>query len=228
MTAACRRPPLQAARGLDAHSRFQCFENIQQEMVMVRIAARCGRVPVYCRLVLAVAALAASGATLAERFGTRIPMYDKGASTLYVKSHVSGLGATEMMVDTGSGYMTINEEALKTLSAQGKAHYVKPLLGVLANGQEIEVPVYRLDALRIGGDCWLRDVQAAVFPGRTRFILGLSALAKASPFIFEFDPPQLVLSNCGKTEHASLADLKVPEAPATEKAAERVAAVVER
>lgn len=168
-------------------------------------------------------ALGAACPALAERFDTSIPMYDKGAATLYVSSYVSGLGATEMMVDTGSGYLTINEEALKALTAQGKAHYVKQLRGVLANGSEMVVPVYRLDALRLGSECWLRDVHAAVFPGRTRFILGLSALAKASPFIFEFNPPQLVLSNCGKAEPVTTAEAAQPAAPAAADNAARVA-----
>lgn len=193
---------------------------------MAKIAGIPRRVHGFWLCVWAVAAAGASGSVLADRFGTKIPMYDKGAATLYVKSYVSGLGATEMMVDTGSGYLTINEEALKTLSAQGKAHYVKPLRGVLANGEEMAVPVYRLDALRIGGECWLRDVHAAVFPGRTRFILGLSALSKASPFIFEFDPPQLVLSNCGKAELAE-ADMAVPVAVVAGQDAAKVASAAE-
>jgi predicted aspartyl protease len=149
----------------------------------------------------------------ADRFGTSIPMRDKGAATYYVDSYLQGLGPTEMMVDTGSGYLTINEVALNAISAQGKAHYVKQLKGVLANGQEMVVPVYRLDAVRLGEECWIHDVQAAVFPGRTRFILGLSALSKASPFIFEVDPPRLVLSNCGKTLLKSSEAQKAPDAP---------------
>lgn len=161
--------------------------------------------PGHLRALWLVAWATAALPAQAERFDTAIPMYDKGAATLYVSSYVSGLGPAEMMVDTGSGYLTINEEALQALAAQGKAHYVKELRGVLANGADMVVPVYRLDALRIGDACWLRDVHAAVFPGRTRFILGLSALAKASPFIFEFDPPRLVLSNCSKSEPAATA-----------------------
>lgn len=184
---------------------------------MAKIARSPRRVHAFWLCAWAVAAAAASGPLLADRFGTKIPMYDRGAATLYVKSYVSGLGPTEMMVDTGSGFLTINEAALETLSAQGKAHYVKQLRGVLANGEELVVPVYRLDALRIGEECWLRDVHAAVFPGRTRFILGLSALAKAGPFIFEFDPPQLVLSNCGKPDPATSAELEARVASAAER-----------
>ena len=158
-------------------------------------------------IALCAAGFLPSRQVLADRFGTTIPMRDKGAATYYVDSYLHGLGPTEMMVDTGSGYLTINEVALKAISAEGNAHYVKQLKGVLANGQELVVPVYRLDGLRIGKECWIHDVQAAVFPGHTRLILGLSALAKASPFIFELDPPQLVLSNCGK------ANVKTTEAP---------------
>lgn len=175
---------------------------------------------------LAAAALAVSGPVLADRFGTRVAMHDRGAATFYVDGYVSGLGPTEMMVDTGSGYLTINEEALQTLFSQGKAEYVKQLRGVLANGNELVVPVYRLDALRLGGECWLRDVHAAVFPGRTRFILGLSALAKAGPFIFEFDPPQLVLSNCGEAPVGEAARSASTTPDAADK--ERIAAAAGR
>ena len=33
-----------------------------------------------------------------------------------------------------------------------------------------------------------------MFPGKTRQILGLSALRQAAPFIFSLNPPELVLS----------------------------------
>jgi len=39
-------------------------------------------------------------------------------------------------------------------------------------------------------------VEAVVFPGKTRQILGLSALRQAAPLIFSLNPPKLVLSNC--------------------------------
>ncbi len=174
------------------------------------------------------AALGMSASALADRFDTKVPMRDNGASTFYVDSYLSGLGAMEMMVDTGSGYLAINEVALKSLSAEGKATYVKQLRGVLANGKEMVVPVYRIESLRIGKECWIHDVQAAVFPGKTRLILGLSALSKASPFIFETDPPQLTLSNCGKPKMMAAEAPKsaAPVALASQDK-ERLAAVIE-
>ena len=132
----------------------------------------------------------------ANEFGTVIPMLSKGLSTYYVKGSMEGVGEIDLLVDTGSGYMTINEEALQMLLSQDRAGYVKDLTGVLADGSKMVVPVYALEAISIGENCTIRNVEAAVFPGKTRFILGLSALQKAGPFIFNFDPPSLAFSNC--------------------------------
>ncbi len=127
---------------------------------------------------------------------TSVSMQTHGASTYYVKGEILGLGSVDLMVDTGSGYSTINEQTLSVLKENGTARYVKDLVGILANGEKMRVAVYRLSAINIGGQCWLHDVDAAVFPGKTRQILGLSALRKTSPFMFSMEPPELRLSNC--------------------------------
>ena len=127
---------------------------------------------------------------------TSVSMQSHGAATFYVKGEILGAGSTDMMVDTGSGYSTINEHTLKMLKKSGNARYKKDLVGILANGNKMRVEVYTLSAINIGGHCWLRDVDAAVFPGKTRQILGLSALSKTSPFMFSMSPPELSLSNC--------------------------------
>lgn len=127
---------------------------------------------------------------------TVISMETNGASTFYVKGEILGLGPVKMMVDTGSGYSTINEITLDVLKEQGKAAYVKDLVGILANGEKMVVQVYSISAMNIGNNCWLENIEVAVFPGKTRQILGLSALKKTSPFTFSVDPPELGLSNC--------------------------------
>lgn len=137
-----------------------------------------------------------TGILYAGDFDSNIPMRDKGAETYYVDGEIHGVGPVDLMVDTGSGYMTINETTLGILRESGGATYVKDLSGILANGTTMTVPVYRIAALRIGASCTLHDVEAAVFPGKTRQILGLSALRQAAPFIFSMNPPKLVLSNC--------------------------------
>ncbi|WP_428610433.1 retropepsin-like aspartic protease family protein [Sedimenticola sp.] len=155
------------------------------------------------RLPPAIAALLTllSGHTaVAEDFDTHIPMQVGSATTYYVKAVAGNLEAMDFMVDTGSGYTTINEETLAELKRLEQAHYLRDLRGILANGTEMVVPVYRLAHFNIGGGCPLNNVEAAVFPGKTRQILGLSALKQAGPFIFSFDPPNLILSNCPQND----------------------------
>jgi len=136
---------------------------------------------------------------VAGEFDTTVDMRANSATTFYVQGEIAGLGPVDLMVDTGSGYMTINEEMLAELQGAGRVRYVKQLRGRLANGNEMNVPVYAIEALNIGNGCRLNNVEAAVFPGKTRAILGLNALQRAAPFIFSFEPPRLVLSNCATT-----------------------------
>jgi len=133
--------------------------------------------------------------------GIRVAMQEKSAATFYVAGEIVGYGPVELMVDTGSGYTTINEETLAVLRRRDAARYVKDLQGILADGSELRVPVYSIARLRIGASCWLDDVEAAVFPGAARQILGLSALRRAAPFVFSVDPPALTLSRCDGFAH---------------------------
>ncbi len=150
---------------------------------------------IFCGLLLLLGASLASSA-LAQPPGHVIPMAQKSAKTFYVQGRIEGVGAVEFLVDTGSSYNTIDEHSLTALQAAGSAHFVKELVGILASGERQRVAVYRIDSIRLGDNCELRDVEAAVFPGRTRHILGLSGLRKAGNFTFSFEPPQLTFSNC--------------------------------
>lgn len=125
-----------------------------------------------------------------------VQMTDQGASTFYVNVFLKGVGISEFLVDTGSSYMTINADTLDVLKREDQATYLKDLKGILADGTEQVVPLYRIKAMRIGESCALTNVKAAVFPGKTRNILGLSALRAAAPFVFSVEPPTLELSNC--------------------------------
>ncbi len=126
-----------------------------------------------------------------------IPMNQKRLATYYIEANMHGSGAVEFMVDTGAGYTTINEHTLSLLKQAGNADYVGELTGVMADGSEHRLPVYRIKRLVLGKDCVLNNVEAAVFPQKTRMLLGLSALRKAAPFVFSTNPPSLSLSNCG-------------------------------
>ncbi len=163
---------------------------------------------------LAVGLTLVSTSALGDESDVTVPMHGKGRATYYVQAQVADLDINDFMVDTGSGYLTINEQTLNALQERKQARYVKELRAILANGSELVIPIYAINQLRIGG-CTLLNVEAAVFPGRTRQILGLSALNKAAPFTFSVDPPELVLSNCARNVEASskqpaLAEATVP------------------
>ena len=127
-----------------------------------------------------------------------IPLHDNGRSTLYVNGKFGDLDDTELMVDTGSGYVTINEDTLKKLQDKGLASYVKQVKGILANGSLFTVPIWKVSSLTINNNCVINDIEAAVFPGNTRQILGLSALRKAAPFTISLRPSSLTLTGCNK------------------------------
>jgi predicted aspartyl protease len=137
-----------------------------------------------------------AGPTLASEFDFDVPMHLKGASTFYISGQIGDIPRSDFMVDTGSSYMTINEETLALLQQTEDPVYLRDLTGILANGDQMRVPVYAVSSVELGEGCRLEEVEVAVFPGKTRQILGLSALLKAAPFVFSTDPPQLQLSNC--------------------------------
>jgi len=143
--------------------------------------------------------IAVVGEAQAAQFDQQIPMQATKAATFYVGGYLDGYGAVDMMVDTGSSYTTINEAALEVLRENGTAAYVKDLTGIMADGTRKVVPIYRISSMSIGEDCLLHNVEAAVFPGDTRYILGLSALKLAAPFSFSLEPPTLTLSNCSNS-----------------------------
>lgn len=135
-------------------------------------------------------------ATLADTPQVLVPMANPGTDTYYVQGDIEGFGPTDMIVDTGSSYSAISEETLAALLASGNARYVKKLQGIMADGSRRVVAIYTLSHIILGGACVVRDVEAAVFPGNTRPILGMSALRKVSPFTISLDPPNLHLSRC--------------------------------
>lgn len=136
----------------------------------------------------------------AAQFGTTVPMSKKGTATFYVAVQFDGEVGNDLMVDTGSDYVTINKTTFDRLKERGTLNYVKKVGGTLANGMDIVVPIYRIAKLNIGCCCVLHDVEAAVFEGTERQILGLSALKKVAPFALSVDPAHLILSDC--KEHA--------------------------
>ena len=144
----------------------------------------------------AVLLLLTVGGAYATTRNNYIPMQDIGRGTYYVNVALANLDNSQFMVDTGSGYVAINQESLSKLREIDEITYIRDIKGILANGKTHVVQIWQVNSITLNDKCTLRNVEVAVFPGKTRQILGLSALKKAAPLQISFDPPQLVLSHC--------------------------------
>ncbi|MDX1694103.1 MAG: retropepsin-like aspartic protease [Ketobacteraceae bacterium] len=125
-----------------------------------------------------------------------IELQEKGTDVFYLSAKMGVKANVELMLDTGSGYLAINEALLDELKDGGMATYQRSIRARLANGSVKKVPVYRISQLTLGKGCIIHNVDAAVLRGKTRNILGLNVLKQMESFSVSFNPPRLVLNGC--------------------------------
>ena len=140
--------------------------------------------------VLALLPVAASAGAVA------IPLEAAATGTFYVKAGLNAAVETDLLLDTGSGYVSLSNRTFARLTAGTDPEPVRMITGILADGESVSVPIYRLAELRLAADCVLRDVEVAVFRNSARDILGLNALKRMQPFTLQLDPP-LLSATCG-------------------------------
>jgi predicted aspartyl protease len=137
-----------------------------------------------------------SAADAAERFTHTAEMHRVESGNYYVQG-IFGTGVeTDLLVDTGSGYVALTRATFTRIKDLPGVTYLRNISGSMANGKQLNVPVYRVASLKLGESCVLTDVEVAVMPGATRDILGLSALRKVEPFALQLEPPVLYLTSC--------------------------------
>src|SRR5207245_1890555 len=119
--------------------------------------------PGFIRLLMCLLPLTAAAAELplskAASVTTSIELARQATGTYYVAGEIKGYGKLNLLVDTGSSYLVINEKILNELKASDAAEFSHDLNGIMANGSNMHVPVYRISALRLGESCWVRDVE---------------------------------------------------------------------
>ncbi len=131
--------------------------------------------------------------------GFIMPLERADSGNLYVETQLGLDFETRMLVDTGSGYVSLTADTFRRLKRESAAEdapvFSRRITGVMANGKAASVPVYRLAELAIGG-CVLQDVEAVVFPHAGENILGLSALRRVQPFTIDLDQGELSGTGC--------------------------------
>lgn len=125
-----------------------------------------------------------------------IPMQLVSSGAFYVKASLDSRVDTDMLLDTGSGYVSLSDDTFDKIKDEPGTIFRRFITGVMANGKASRVPVYLISELRLSEQCILRDVEVAVFRNAKRDILGLSALRQLQPLTLQLDPPVLTAS-CG-------------------------------
>lgn len=131
-----------------------------------------------------------------------IPLFEKGTDVFYLNGSIEGIGDTEFLLDTGAGYMAIDDSTLKALKKTSGAKFQRSLNSRMANGWISKVDIYLLSSISLGNNCVLKNVEAAVVPGLSRNILGMNVLKQTGQFSVSFAPLTLTVGNCNSTEPA--------------------------
>lgn len=131
----------------------------------------------------------AIGAVPAFASQAEIPLEAVQAGTFYVKASLDGLVDTDLLLDTGSGYVSLSKQTFDRIRDDADTVFQRHITGVMANGSSVSVPVYRIGELKLSTECVLYDIEVAVFGNTRRDILGLNALKQIQPFTLQLDPP---------------------------------------
>jgi predicted aspartyl protease len=125
-----------------------------------------------------------------------IPMALAGSGAFYIKANIDSLIETDMLLDTGSGYVSLSADTFDRVRDAPGTVFRRHITGVMADGKQKRVPVYLISELKLSEQCILRNVEVAVMKNANRDILGLSALKQMQPLTLQMDPPVLT-ANCG-------------------------------
>jgi predicted aspartyl protease len=145
----------------------------------------------------AVAMVLASPLARADGDGlVKVGLSLHSAGTYYVPAVIEGLPPSELLLDTGSSFLVINETMLAALKKAGTVAYSRDLEGRMADGGVRVIPLYRLASIRLGEGCWVHGVEAAVFPGDARPIVGMNVLSRVAPFTVTTEPAGVQFAHC--------------------------------
>lgn len=148
-----------------------------------------------CTVLVLLISLAFSGAASASD-GLTLPLHQADSGNYYLPARLNGAVETDLLFDTGSGYVTLGRATFDRLKGDVGTVFARSIHGAMANGKVLEVKVYRIRELSLGEHCVLRDIEVAVLPNATRDILGLNALRRLQPFTLQMEPPLISGAHC--------------------------------
>lgn len=157
-------------------------------------------------LVVPVLMLFGQAATQADEGANAlvIGLTDKGTDVLYLPAEIGG-DATELLLDTGSGYLALNSNLINSLETQGLASYKRSIRAKLATGKISKVKIYSIASLDLGSGCVMHDVEAAMLGSKSRNILGMNILKRVDNVSLSLTTSTLTVTGCDKPDQGLLA-----------------------
>lgn len=146
-------------------------------------------------LLLAIALCLPLANALAEEELLTISLVDKGTDVFYLPATIGG-DATELLLDTGSGYLALNSRIIKSLENKGLAAYSRSIRARLATGSISNVRIYTISSLDLGPGCTMHNVEAAMLGSNSRNILGMNVLKRVDNVSLSLTTATLTLSGC--------------------------------
>jgi clan AA aspartic protease (TIGR02281 family) len=124
-----------------------------------------------------------------------LPLLQHTSGNYYLNATLDGDITVEFLLDTGSGYVSLNQATFNRIKTHQAINHVRDIHGTMANGSVLKVHVYTAKSLTLGEGCVLTDIEFVVLPN-SQNILGLSALRRLSPLTISFDSNRLVFEGC--------------------------------
>ncbi len=147
-----------------------------------------------CKLLIITLATLVGSVALADTVS--LDMHQAQSGNFYVRASMAGTVDTDLLLDTGSGYVSLSQSTFDRVSASSEPQFTRHIFGRMANGKVEKVALYTIAELRLAENCVLRDIEVAVFPKADRDILGLNALSRMQPFTMQLAPAKLTSAGC--------------------------------
>ena len=135
-------------------------------------------------------------ATVSAEFETKIPVEATGSGSFIVTAEVGASTADQFLLDTGANLSAISGKFFKRIKATNDVEKVRRVATRLANGKLNATQVYRVETLKLAGQCEISPFEFVVMESSQRNLLGMSALAQVAPFAFHVAPAAIGVSGC--------------------------------
>lgn len=125
-----------------------------------------------------------------------LDMHQAESGNFYVSATLAGNVDTDLLLDTGSGYVSIGKDTFARISKTLEPRFSRYIYGRMASGRVEKVALYFVDELKLSSDCVLTNIEVAHFPKADKDILGLNALSRLQPFTVQLAPVSFTSRSC--------------------------------